>query len=349
MKRILVISIVLGFCISAFADFEESMTNPCERQSMKVGDFYYRITPNAAPEVKLIRDFEFNGPDTWPYPSISDVNIPENVTYDGTTYSVTSIARNTFSGGAKTFTLPKTIRIIEERNIYRVEDRLTLNEGLEILIGHNVVSCDIATVKLPESLHYIGDYSFSYNQFKTIEFSEGLCRIGKNCFSNNPELEALILPSSIENIGEESFCNNISLRNVVLPRGVETPENCFNGCPAIERIEMPAAKIIPYNIVEMWKTCFKDVDWEKCVVVVPDGQLEDYKKLFAENTYSQIKHIVEKHSEGSYVKDSVAEEIEGERLLYTIDGLPINLNSDSMTKGLVISRQGGKSEKIFLK
>ncbi len=73
----------------------------------------------------------------------------------------------------------------------------------------------LSTVVLPENLETIGDQTFEYNNFKTLDLPDTLKTIGISAFHGN-KLESLSLPDSVDSIGKGSFSMN-SITSLKLP------------------------------------------------------------------------------------------------------------------------------------
>lgn len=73
--------------------------------------------------------------------------------------------------------------------------------------------------------------------------SEGITRLEDRAFENCKSLEEIVLPDSVTSIGPWCFSNS-SLKSIVIPDSVtEIGEVAFDGCRALEKVEIPAAKI----------------------------------------------------------------------------------------------------------
>ena len=65
--------------------------------------------------------------------------------------------------------------------------------------------CNLASVSLPPSVRKLAAYAFRYNYgLRSVELSEGLEEIGKECFAETA-LESILLPMSLRCIGEGAF------------------------------------------------------------------------------------------------------------------------------------------------
>ena len=145
IQKLLILVAGLSVGINAFAyDFE-------------VDGIYYDITSST--EVTVTS----NGK----YPYSGNVVIPEQVTHDGNTYSVTSIGDNAFTycSGLTSVTIGDSVTTIGERAFYNCSDLTSVSIGNSVTsIGDYVFyGCySLTSVTIGNSITSIGDYAFYY-------------------------------------------------------------------------------------------------------------------------------------------------------------------------------------------
>ena len=128
---------------------------------------------------------------------------------------------------------------------------------------------DVKEIVLPSTITKIGSYAFSgctsleritlpgsitsWNSYmfqnctslKEVVFEEGITTTyagsaTTGMFVNSPDLETVVLPSTLESIGAYTFYNT-SIKSITLPAGLKTIANyAFSGCTNIEEIVLPA-------------------------------------------------------------------------------------------------------------
>ena len=219
-----------------------------------------------------------------------------------------------------------------------------------------------------EELEEIGEKSFSGNSMLNyVYFPSSLKVIGNNSFCNNKMLTYYDLPGAI--VGEECFCDNQSLENVTLSDGIEIGNGCFNNNPKLNKITInskfnvaencfnncPNIRVIkfmdkhPDEDLKIPESSFKDIDPEKCAIVVPMYCQEEYKEVIRNCGNSRISQLPVIQSV-DYV-DSVdnidtpddIEEVE----FFNLSGIKINPESDVVSPQILIKRQGNHVEKII--
>ena len=144
--------------------------------------------------------------------------------------------------GIKTFTLPSTIKTIENyafaQNDYLSE--IVLNNALETIDERAFANANFKHVKLPDSLTYLGRGAFENNHsLKEVIFPKQLRAISENAFANTG-LTKLEVPSNIEEINSGAFYNT-KLSDLILSEGIQRiASSAFVG-NQLKMIELPAS------------------------------------------------------------------------------------------------------------
>ena len=168
-----------------------------------------------------------------------DVNIPETVTYNGVTYTVTQIGYSAFRNCASltSVTMPNTIQTIGNYAFYH---------------------CDALTaVDIPNSVTTIGNNAFWL------------------CLS----LEEAIIPNSVTTIGSMAFRNCTAMKRVVIGENVTSiGSTCFIYNPNITEVICLAATPPTLNDPESGSmTTFQTAVYTNAVLRVPYGSHEAYR------------------------------------------------------------------------
>ena len=150
--------------------------------SFKDGDLYYNITSDSTIEVTCIRA-------TYPSPYSGDIVVPETVTYQDTTYTVTAIGEFAFYGsyGLTSIVIPNTVTVIGTSSFVRCR---------------NLTSIDI-----PNSV----------------------TRIRSTSFAECTGLKSLYIPASVISIEGNPFHDCSGLESIVVDEGntvYDSRENC---------------------------------------------------------------------------------------------------------------------------
>ena len=161
----------------------------------EVGGIYYNILSEEDKTVEVTYKGSYNSQYYDEYSG--SVNITASVTYNGTTYSVTSIGDDAFSGCSRltSIVIPNSVTSI----------------------GHRAFSsCTrITSVTIPNSVTSVGYYAFS------------------SCIS----LTSVTIPNSVTNIGYSAFSGCYKLTSVTIPNSVTSIDYyAFAGCYGLTSI-----------------------------------------------------------------------------------------------------------------
>lgn len=123
-------------------------------EQVSLGDFTY-IIDNGEAGVGRLDD-----------QSLSDIVIPSEITYNGTTYPVTRILQSAFSDTMiESVTFGDNIREIGEGSFYNCGylASVTFNDGLKIIGEYAFARCGLTEITFPESLERIESEAFEFN------------------------------------------------------------------------------------------------------------------------------------------------------------------------------------------
>ena len=116
------------------------------------------------------------------------VTIPATVTYNGKTYSVTSIGSNAFRecSGLTSITIPNSVTSIGDF-------------AFQLCSG-------LTSVTIPNSVTAIGDYAFAYcSSLTSVTIPNSVTSIGSYAFCYCKGLTSITIPNSVTSIGSDAF------------------------------------------------------------------------------------------------------------------------------------------------
>ena len=152
----------------------------------EINGIYYTFSGTNA-----IVTFKSTGEVTIPpsYNSYSgDVVIPATVTYDGKTYTVTSIGSSAFGScsGLTSITIPNSVTSIG---------------------SYAFSSCsNLPSIAIPNNVTSIGSYAFSNcSSLTSVTIPNSVTSIGGSAFRNCSSLPSITIPNSVTSIGEDAF------------------------------------------------------------------------------------------------------------------------------------------------
>ena len=165
----------------------------------------YQVTSTSPNEVTA-KDYDNSG-------GGNTVTIPSSVTYNGDTYTVTSIGNFAFTGSPSTGT--------------------------------------ISSVSIPNTVSHIGEQAFAQNVLTSVVLPSSLQTIGGYAFQNN-QLQGLTIPSNVTSIGNGAFRYNLltSVTSLATTPPIITTVNSqddtfFNARSSID-LTIPAGTSGPY-------------------------------------------------------------------------------------------------------
>lgn len=206
------------------------------------------------------------------YPSYStysgDYDIPENVTFNGKSYTVIGIGQSAFSECSKLgiITLPNTLKYIGLGAFsYSNLSNITIPEGVESIGAAAFRNCrNLKEITLPRTLRVLestvfsncqdlenvyilsdklseipDDTFFRCSRLKEFSIPESVTSLGKAVFYYTSNLSTLIIPSGVSKIGSECFAAS-GITSIDIPDVVtELPGAMFSGCRNLKAIKLP--------------------------------------------------------------------------------------------------------------
>ena len=180
----------------------------------KIDGIYYNFSGNKATVTYR---------DEWYDSYKGDLIIPESVSYNGKTYSVTSIGDLAISNctSLNSITIPNSVTTIEKRAFYWCPSLTSIN--------------------IPGSVKSIGNSAFYHcTNLTSVTLSEGLTLIGGMAFLECSALTSITIPNSVTRIEGSAFCGCTKLTSIVIPNGVLSIEPfTFKDCRSLFSVSIP--------------------------------------------------------------------------------------------------------------
>ena len=201
------------------------------------------------------------------YSSYSDeysgeIVIPETVTYDGKTYSVTSIGREAFRycSSLTSVTIPNSVTSIGYKAFvgcsgltkvivpnFDIKNWCSIkfdeNYANPLYYAHHLYSdenTEITELVIPDGVTSIGSSAFEYCiGLTSVTIPNSVTSIGASAFSGCSGLTSVTIPNSVTSIGGGAFTNCIGLASVTIPNSVTSiGSNAFNGCNGLTSVNI---------------------------------------------------------------------------------------------------------------
>ena len=176
----------------------------------------------------------------------SHLEIPSTVVYDGNTYTVTEIGHYAFQACEmlESVSIPNTVKKI---GIYvftgctKLLD-ISFPESLEDVMGGALYECAWYNNQ-PDGLVYVGNLLYRYKGIApvgTIEVREGTKAILDYAFSQQSNIQSVVLPNSVTSVHIQAFGMCLNLETIVLPNSLSVIEDeTFSNCPKLSSIDLP--------------------------------------------------------------------------------------------------------------
>ena len=261
--------------------------------NFEVDGIYYNITDDTNKTVEVTYKGDYSNSYSNEY--TGSVVIPESVTYNGTTYSVTSIGNAAFIDctGLTSITIPNSVTSIGSYAFNSCTGLRNVVIGNSVTsIGNNAFnSCTgLTSITIPNSVTSIGLYAFWYcDGLTSIEFNAENCTsmgnyyyppfrnctalstvtIGENvknippyAFYGCTGLTSITIPNSVTSIGYEAFSGCSGLTSVVIGNSVTSiGKLAFEGCSGLTSIS------IPNSVTSIGNAAFIDCTGLKSVTI----------------------------------------------------------------------------------
>ena len=197
----------------------------------------------------------YRGNDYYSYDEYAgEVIIPSTVTYNGTTYSVTSIGIWAFDGCSSltSVTIPNSVTSIGD---YAFEDcssltSVTIGNSVTSIGDHAFYDCSsLTSITIPNSVTNIGDYAFSWcTSLTSVTIPNSVTSIGIWAFYACSSLTTITIPNSVTSIGDGAFYHCSSLTSPLYNA------HCFAYMPT----SFKGAYVIPEGIKQIAGGAFED-------------------------------------------------------------------------------------------
>ena len=232
-KTVLTFLILVDFALQAFAyDFEVD------------GIYYYICSHSESPEVWVV---SCSQPEHNCYSG--DVVIPETVTYEGVTYTVTQILNNAFQDCTEltSVSIPNTMTTIMQFAF------LGCTSLDSIHIPNSVTSLDATAFnntgwfnnQPEECILYLDGWCLGHKgeaPLVELNIDEGTLRVAENAFMECETLVSVTLPNSLISISPYAFERCYELKDVEFGESIEKIMfGAFVGCHKLEEAILPAS------------------------------------------------------------------------------------------------------------
>lgn len=243
------------------------------------------------------------------------VVIPEEVTFEGTSYRVTAIGNAAFyhCDGLTVVMIPNSITTIGELAFFGCNGltAVTIGSGVTAIGQHAFTDCngltevhisDIAAwcnIKIENGyanpLYYAHHLYLGDTEITSLMIPEGVTSVGDLAFYNCSSLTGVTIPNSVTTIGRSAFVNCSSLTEVTIPNGVtEICDWVFSGCSELTEVTIGS------GVTTIGSRAFDSCNSLQAVHSLNTNTPGIEENTFSATAYSQATLYVPKGSKESY-------------------------------------------------
>ena len=176
----------------------------------------------------------------------STLEIPSQVVHMGNTYTVTEIGDYAFQACKmlESVIIPNTVKKIGFYVFTGCTKLLNISfpESLEDVMGGALYECAWYNDQ-PDGLVYVGNLLYRYKgtaPVGTIEVRGGTKAILDFAFSQQSNIQSVVLPSSVTSVHLQAFANCANLETIVLPDSLSViDDEAFTNCVKLTAIKLP--------------------------------------------------------------------------------------------------------------
>ena len=187
-----------------------------------------------------------------------EVNIPSELSYEGQTYSVTSIDGYAFRENTTVtkITIPRTVKYMNFEETKEIDGSpfigCTALKSIEVEEG-NPVLCAIDGVLFNKEKTRLYTYPAAANH-TSYTVPEGVTKVEVLAFSKNQHLVNVTLPDQITSLGSSVFYGCTNLEEVTLPSNLKTLEGwMFGECKHLKSVTIPDG--VTYLGISLFSGC----------------------------------------------------------------------------------------------
>lgn len=182
------------------------------------------------------------------------LEIPSSVTFNGTTYSVTSIGDYAFFGcsGLSSVTISNSVTSIGHAAFFGCSglSSMTIPNSITSISDSMFYSCsNLSSMDIPNSITSIGGSAFTRcSSLSSVTIPNSVTEIGEAAFSDCSGIISVTISNSVTEISNGLFFGCSRLTSMTIPNSVTTIRiDAFSGCSSLTSV------IIPNSVTEI---CF---------------------------------------------------------------------------------------------
>ena len=304
----------------------------------KIDGVYYKFNHITKEAIVINGDTQYTG----------SVTIPETVSFNNMTYSVTSIGAYAFMScsGLTSVTIPNSVTSIGWYAFAGCSSltSVTIGNSVTSIGWHAFSGCSgLTSVTIPNSVTSIGASAFSYcSGLTSVTIPNSVTSIGNSVFEYCSGLTSVTIGNSVTSIGNWAFRNCSGLTSVTIPNSVTSIAWwAFFGCSGLTDVYCYAESVPTTDA-----NAFSDSPISSATLHVPAASVETYKVTSPWSGFGTIVALTDEELTGINdlnVNDNLKD---NGKAVYDLSGKRLNDNgSSALRKGIYIVN----SRKILVK
>jgi len=208
-----------------------------------------------------------------------NVVIPETVTYNRKTYSVTSIGESAFyeCSGLTSVTIPNSVTSIDDYAFYYCSGLTSVTIPNSVTsIGYGAFWCcsGLTSVTIGNSVTSIGTFAFFNCHLTSVTIPNSVTTIGNNAFEYCGNLTAVTIGNSVTSIGKGAFYG-CGFTSIIIPNSVTSiGSGAFSHCSDLTSITIPNSVTSIGDAAFCWCSSLTSITIGNSVTSIGDGTFE---------------------------------------------------------------------------
>lgn len=221
---------------------------------MYVGGIYYNPVGDGSANNVKVTNLGFSKPELYIDSDRSEyagtINIPSQITYDGTTYNVTEIGDYAFYHMAdlQMVIVPASVTRIGnhafEYSKKMVRVQFAANSALNNIESYAFRGCyKLSSIAIPNTVEKIEQAAFQdCTSLATLTLPTGLATISPDLCRGCTVLDNMVIPSQVKVIGKNAFRECKALNTLTYPAALSmVDEYAFADCKSLSKVQLPAS------------------------------------------------------------------------------------------------------------
>ena len=206
-----------------------------------------------------------------------DVVIPKAVTYNGITYSITSLGEWCFYGCSSltSITIPNSVTSL----------------------GNFCFECcrSLTSITIPNSVTSLGDGCFrGCSSLASITIPNSVTSLEYLCFQGCSSLTSITIPNSVTSLGDFCFWGCRSLTSITIPNSVTSLGSyCFSCCSSLTSIT------IPNSVTSLKYLCFQGCSSLTSIYMLPSTPPSTDSGIFYGSPLKTV-YVVDENAKKTY-------------------------------------------------